>query len=254
MLTYELEELQEKIPAAFAHEPAEHVSNKYQFVRTADILQRFYDAGWVANSALQARTRKSNPLTSKHEVSLVPRDAQSQHMELGGLFAQLTLRNSHDWTSLFEGQAGLFRKVCNNGMTVHEAGESIRVRHDRIDESVQEMIESLSAFSEKQFEQAFAMNARQLEEDELSYFLSNAALLRFGEKATEDHAKALNRKRRYDDAPNTLWAAFNRIQENGMQGTWKVGSMKRKVRALTNIDARRDWNTDLRDLALTFMN
>lgn len=254
MKTYELEQLQEIVPAAFANAPAEHVSENYQFVRTADIIERFYRAGWVANSAIQPKTRKSDPLTAKHQVSMIPRNADMQASNLGSLTTQLTLTNAHNWTSKFLGSVGLWRKVCDNGMTVCEEGESIAIRHDQIDESVQELIERLSAFSEKQFEHAYRMNARQLEEDELQFFLSNAAILRFGETATEDHAKALNRKRRYDDAPNTLWAAFNRVQENGMQGTFKVGSMKRKVRALGNIDSRNDWNVNLRDLANTFLN
>lgn len=247
---YSLETLQKAIPAAFSTEPAPFVSDKYTFVRTADIIESFYKEGWRAVEAQQGNSRKSDPQYAKHTVLLRQMDDEAKHSQLGSLFSAIRLTNSHNHSSRISSMQELLRQVCDNGMVVSE-GEfgSFNMRHDRIDEDIQTIMHRFRSQSEKQMQTAVHWNSLTLEPEQVTNFLQQAASLRFGESATEDHQNALNHIRRYDDQPNTLWALFNRVQENGMQGAPKAGQMKRKVRALSNIDSTQDWNIGLRDLA-----
>jgi len=248
--TYSFDQLADVIPAAFSTEPAPFVSNKYTFVRTADVIKTLYDEGWKAVQAIQTSSRKSDPRFEKHTVVLRRGDDEGQLPELGRLYGVLRLTNSHNHTSRLISADEIMRQVCGNGMVLSE-GEFGRyaVRHDQIHEDLSTILERFKSRSNKQLQTAQEWNQLELSPEQLGVFLLQASELRFGDKSTVDKAKALNRVTRYDDQPNTLWAAFNRIQENGMRGCAKTGEMKRKVRGLTNIGAMDAWNQGLRDIA-----
>jgi hypothetical protein len=248
--TFDFDQLAQVIPAAFATKPADFVSDKYTFVNTSEILADLYGKGWRAVSATQAHSRKGDPLTEKHTVVLRQMDDEGRLPELGELFGALRMTNSHNHTSRFIGAQELLRKVCSNGMIVSE-GEfgSYSIRHDQITEDVQTIMARFQSENGKQMQTALDWNSLELSQEQTSRFVADATDLRFGKLATPDKASALDRSRRWDDSGNTLWQVYNRVQENGMQGAPKAGAMKRKVRALSNIDAMDDWNRGLRDIA-----
>ena len=242
--TFSLDQLRNLVPAAFADKPADFVSDKYTFVKTVDVLDDLYSKGWQAVTAVQARSRKSDPLVLRNQAD------QGQMPELGELFAGLRMTNSHNHTSKFVGAHELLRLICGNGMTVNEGNfGKYDIRHDMITEDVRTIMQRFQSQSQKQMATALEWNNLEMTQEVLNSFLIGATNLRFGDKATLDKTTALNRYRRWGDEGNTLWKVFNRVQENGMQGGAKAGEMKRKVRALTNIDAAQAWNDGLRDIA-----
>ena len=83
-------------------------------------------------------------------------------------------------------------------------------------------------------------------------FAREAARLRFNVKP-EDNCddrmiRGLLQVRRRDDAPSDLWSVFNRVQENGTHGGFKIPDANgrlRSVRARRSIAADTDWNQSL---------
>lgn len=248
--TFDLDALTRIVPAAFANQAADFVSDKYTFVRTGDVLDDLYSRGWRAVAAYQSNSRKSDPLYQKHTVTMRLMEDDGVMPELGELFAGLKITNSHNHTSKFKTSQELLRMVCGNGMTVSEGDfGQYSIRHDMITEDIQTVMARFQSQSTKQMQTALDWSKLELTQEQANSFLIGATKLRFGELATTDKTIALNKSRRWADDGNTLWSLFNRVQENGMQGAAKHGEMKRKTRALTNIDAMDTWNSGLRDIA-----
>ena len=224
-----IDQLQSRVPAAFANNAADFVSDKYTFVRTADIIEDLYAKNWVAVAANQSHSFKSDPLVQKHSIVFRQADAHAEHPELGSLFSALRMTNSHNHTSKVTLANELLRLICGNGMIVSSGSfGSYEVRHDQITEDLREVMNK-------------PWHVRS--------FLIGASKLRFGEKSSMDKTDTLGISRREEDTGSSLWALFNRVQENGMRGGSKSGDMKRKTRSLTNIDAQEAWNRGLRDIA-----
>jgi hypothetical protein len=245
-----IDQLQSRVPAAFANNAADFVSDKYTFVRTADIIEDLYAKNWVAVAANQSHSFKSDPLVQKHSIVFRQADAHAEHPELGSLFSALRMTNSHNHTSKVTLANELLRLICGNGMIVSSGSfGSYEVRHDQITEDLREVMNKFESTSVEQMNTAKEWSETHLKPWHVRSFLIGASKLRFGEKSSMDKTDTLGISRREEDTGSSLWALFNRVQENGMRGGSKSGDMKRKTRSLTNIDAQEAWNRGLRDIA-----
>lgn len=248
-----VEDLPNLIPAAFADKPAEHVSENYQFVRTADILQPFFDEGWGVMHACQQKVRSEEKNSeTKHKIILAP-NMDIAALELGGLLPTINWVNSNDWSSRVEAMFGMMRLACTNGLIVKGAQfMQFSVRHDNIHEDIQTIMAQFRFNANQMLDTANAWNEITLDRQSQNTLAMAAARIRFGDEANSDHADSLLIARRSIDAEPTLWNIFNRIQENATKGGVKVGSMKRKSRKITNIRKDISINTELFDLVNTF--
>jgi len=64
-MTITLEQLEVLTPAAFSDTAADHVSKRYNHVRTADVVEHLLDAGFEITHATQQKTQKR----SEHKAS-----------------------------------------------------------------------------------------------------------------------------------------------------------------------------------------
>ena len=262
----DLQQLEVVAPAAFSTNAAPHVSDRYTHVRTADIVERMMDQGFTIRSATQQKTQKrtaGKEAFQKHRISMqMPTDNGSTRA-LGQIFPTVDLINSGDWSSTFTLAVGLFRLVCTNGMVAPfgAANESIKVRHDRVDEDTFSAIQQAMDKAPALFQ--FAEDAQKLNmhEDEIKRFGRAAARIRFGldpEDAVDPSmVQGLLGARRGMDANSDLWSVFNRVQENGTRGGFKVpdaNNRLRRVRERRNIVADVTWNQDLWALTQSVLN
>lgn len=252
------EEMGAIAPAIFATAPANHVSPKYQFVNTGNVLELLNSKGWEAFEVCQQKSRIPGlEDATKHSISLVHKDANTQNRDLGSLIPTLTLVNSHNWASRFEIVFGMFRVVCGNGLTVM-AGEfaGLSARHDHIMEDILSIIERMESYSSMMMTKFQNWNTRMLSEDETLHFGMEASRIRFGEADSSElaiaRAESLLTTRRAQDAENSLWNVYNRVQENSLQGGVKRDAMTRMPRAITNIGKRLELNAQLFGLAENF--
>lgn len=240
----------EAVPSIFADRPHPKVSEGYHFVRTADIISRLEDVGWGIQFANQQRVKDAAERQyAKHSVTMM------RQSDVGGRETRPTLRivNSHNWASLLQIHIGMFRLVCSNGLMASFALASWTVRHDRIKEDLQEILDRFQSVATIQFQEMEQWKGIQLNSDQTREFAIGAARLRFTDAEGNDlesYAAAMNAARRQLDVGPDLWRTYNRLQENGMQGGFKLA--KRIARPIRNIQADLDYNIGLHRLASSF--
>lgn len=247
------EEVKARFPAIYADRPASHVSQDYQFVNTGLLVDSLLAKGWEIIQASQQNVRQADKMEgTKHSVSLRPGTNNSYCPHLGVLFPSIFIVNSHDWSSRLIIEFGFWRQVCGNGAIGFSAQGGFNVRHDTFAEDLEGVLNRFASYGSHLMLMAERWNAIRLLGDQVRELAIGAAKIRFGEEATEDHARSLVIPRRSFDDKDDLWSVFNTIQENATQGGVKTGSLKRRIRALTNIQANRDVNVELFELARKF--
>ena len=255
-----LQELEVACPAAFSTTAAPHVSDRYTHVRTADIVERMMDEGFTIRTASQQKTQKrtaGKEAFQKHRISMQMPTDNGTTRALGQIFPTVDLINSGDWSSTFTMAVGLFRLVCTNGMVAPfgAANESIKVRHDKVDEDTFSAIQQAMAKAPALFQFAEEAQGFDMSDTEIERFGRAAARIRFGlnpeDTVDSSMTKGLLGARRGMDANSDLWSVFNRVQENGTRGGFKVPDVNgrlRSVRERRNIVADVTWNQELWNL------
>lgn len=243
-------------PSVYATAPAKHVSQDYHFVNTGTVLDILAREGWAPFEAKQQKVRNPDKREgTKHMLTLRNTRINVTGMDIGGLLPTFTIVNSHDWSSRFKVMVGIFRLVCANGMMISNGVvQGFNIRHDHITEDIEIVMARFSSSATKILEMARRWDSVQLDDYAIQQFTLQAARIRFGEDSEQlqQQAIALNIARRNADYGNSLWSVFNRVQENSIKGGVKFAGMKRRIRALSNIDAEVSVNNDLFNLASTF--
>jgi hypothetical protein len=245
-------------PASFAMAAAESTSATYRFINTAEIMGALMDAGFQPTHATQARSRKRAPGFARHELKFrVP----VQEVDLHDCVPNLCLVNSHDGSSSYQLRAGLERLVCRNGLLVPMANLSvIRISHRK------GLVGDLVAGAQRIAEQfkhvgpvVRAMRERELQRAEREFLARRAIELRYGEKPAQIPVtiESLLQPRRTEDADDTLWCVFNRLQEALIQGG--VPSVTRtgrhtRTRAISSIGRSIAINEGLWSIASRMLN
>ncbi|MFP4683978.1 MAG: DUF932 domain-containing protein [Ectothiorhodospira sp.] len=215
--------LRRAVPAAFARAPHEAVSDRYGFVPTIQVVHALRDEGWYPVRAQQTNCRDLERVdVAKHMIRF--RQDPDRQMAVGDSVAELVLTNSHDRSSAYQLDLGLFRLICLNGM-VTPVGETggIRVRHGK--NVVNEILEGSVALVDHVPTIQTAMEAFQslsVDHDEAELFATAALELRYGDdwqrKAPIKPENLLEARRREDERDQSLWGVFNKTQENLLKG------------------------------------
>lgn len=241
-----------RAPSVFAEHAGPGASDKYQFVKTIDVLENMRKSGFEVVHASQSSARTDDGRQySKHAVRLIHSDYLGKPMQVGGVMPQVVLTNSHNRTSAFHLMAGLYRLACSNGMMTTTAEfSSVRVLHN--DPKIYDnIIDGTHLIREVQESVALPMIER-MEKKELSEvqaieFAQAATYLKFGEVRT-DHAVELLAARRAEDEGRSVWAVLNRIQENVVRGGYTAkdrANRNIKVRGIESVDKDLEFNVQL---------
>jgi hypothetical protein len=240
-------------PAIFAKAPAEHVSDKYNFIPTYRVLEAFEGLGWEARNAIQQHSRfgHDSELHRKHVVTLDNPHLPRVDNGVGSLQFNCRVTNSHDWGSIFKAIMGIYVKICSNGLYVPDGVHShVSIRHDNILESVEVITDQFSLGIDRDvIPVVYRMNDRVLSDDEIIDFATRARDLRFTDSVQPFHVL---KRRRMQDEGNRLWTVFNVIQENCTKAM-KHDGMKRKSRDLREVSRLEKVNTSLFDLAMGYL-
>ena len=201
-----------------ALQPYSGVSEKYRFISTKEVLHALEKDRWAVSTAQQARVRKTEfDGFQKHLIRLrhpsIPEVGQ-------GIVPELIVINSHNRASAFVMMAGLFRKVCLNGIIVAEStfaairlthfgarGEGVLIAARAVAESVPLLGQRVSQW------QGLSLTGSQME----SYAMA-ALAIKWDNGEAPVGPRDLLRVRRKDDDKADLWTTFNRVQENLTKG------------------------------------
>lgn len=242
------ENLKEISPAVFATSPSTKMSNKYVFVPTLDIVEKFEKEGWKVSSAKQmGRTDYGI-----HELRL----RNGELPKVGDSLVEAIIRNSHNGMATFSVSAGLHRLICSNGLTVPTSlSESFNVRHQRFDiDDVKSLTESFAQRLPVIQSSVEKMMNKELSTKEKVDFIKKAINVRWktGTVPSNLDVMSIVHPRREEDQKNDVWTVFNTIQENLTRGGLKYVTdkgRKTELRGLKNIMVVNQINTKLWELA-----
>jgi hypothetical protein len=236
------------------------VSDRYTFVPTARIVDGLREHDWVPVDVEEQRIRKE--ARRGFQKHLIRFRRAEQMATLDEWNVELVLLNSHDRGCAYQLHAGIYRRICSNGLVVSEGSfEAIRFRHSKLetDEVVRASFRLLE-FVPRVGEQVNRFRSRRLEVRESMDLARFAMLLRYStvDEAPVD-AETLLKARRPEDEGTDLWTTMNRVQENLVQGGLSDSHRDRRgrlrsVRALRGIDSKVSLNKGLWGLAERLAN
>lgn len=249
------EQLQEKVPSAFAGQPHHSVSDRYTFIPTVDVIDGMRAAGFFPVQATQSRTKlPEKQVFAKHSIRFRAED--SRLLNVGDSILETVLTNAHIVGTAYDLGLGVYRLTCKNGMMVSEGlVESVHIRH-RGDIIKQVVDASINLINEGPKVNKAITKWREinLDAEEQLNLAKDAHTLRFANNPQLAEAfkpEQLLNARRYDDKGSDLWSTFNRIQENVVKGGLRAFANGRKLRSreVKSIDHNTDLNRDLWSLA-----
>ncbi len=223
-------------------------SDRYQFISTAEIINRFAQEGWEPVNATVASPKKRDKAFAKHMVDFRHPDFG----EVNGAVPRIILVNSHDGTTSARVMSGMFRFVCSNGLVVGHTVEQHAVRHygDAASALIGRM-QALAKSTSDIYQQVERWSKKDLTKAQRNEFARFAAQLRWGD-AHRFEADDLLALRRAEDDKGDLWSTFNRVQENtvrgGVEGLSRSGRLATS-RPLSDIMRGVDYNAKLWQLA-----
>jgi hypothetical protein len=175
---------------------------------------------------------------------------------------ELVLLNSHDRGCAYQLHAGIFRRICSNGLVMSDGGFSaIRFRHSGLEsDEVVQASSRLLDYVPKVGELVNRFRARTLEAEESVALAGHALMLRYGSLADAPvEPETLLTARRSEDEGMDLWRIANVVQENILRGGVSDSRRDRRgrlrsVRALRGIDSKITLNKGLWGLAERLAN
>jgi hypothetical protein len=254
------ETLRNQAPSIFASGPMQGVSSRYTFVPTERIVDGLREHDWVPVDVEEQRIRKEARRGFQKHMIRFRRAGQMQTLDEWNV--ELVLLNSHDRGCAYQLHAGIYRRICSNGLVMSEGSfEAIRFRHSKLetDEVVRASFRLLE-FVPKVGELVNRFRSRHLEVRESLDLASHAILLRYPSVAESPvDAETLLKARRTEDEGTDLWTTMNRVQENLVQGGLSDFHRDRRgrlrsVRALRGIDSKVSLNKGLWGLAEQLAN
>jgi hypothetical protein len=245
-----LNNLKETAPSIFATKAHQKMSDKYQFVPTYELIEKFMNDGWELGKASQV----GKGLFSKHQVRM----RHGEIPNVGDCIPELILTNSHDGSTTFSVSTGLHRLVCSNGLTVPTSlSQSFKIRHTNFDmgevrKVTDEFAEQLPIIG-KSVEK---MSSKILTLDEQLNYVEKAKVVRWvnGQKPVGLTMEEILQPLRVDDADPTMWNTFNVVQEKFVRGGLKYKGKVRMttMKELKNISSLNKVNTQLWELAESY--
>ena len=252
--------LRQRAPSIYASGPMAGVSARYTFVPTARIVDGLGEHGWVPVAVEEQRSRTEARRGYQKHLLRFRRAEQMQTLDEWNV--ELVLLNSHDKGCAYQLHAGIYRRICSNGLVLSELSfETIRFRHAGLlaDEVVQASFRLLD-FLPRVGELVNRFRSRELEPRESLDLAKHALLLRYeSAEAAPVEPTTLLQARRPEDEGRDLWRTMNCVGENLERGgvsDWhkdRRGKL-RSVRPLRGIDSKVNLNKGLWGLAEQLAN
>lgn len=253
------DDLRKFAPSVFAESAHSSRSQRYAYVPTIEVVRGLAQNGFQPFFACEALARKEDKRGYvKHMLRLRHADQLARTDDVN----EVIIINSHDGASAYHMLAGRWRFVCSNGLMYGSTSADVKVRHSgHAVEAVVEAAYGIMRGFEEVDGSVDAFKSMQLTPGEQMAYARAALAVRYpidtdGEtvsvKEAPISADQLLQARRYEDARDTsLWATFNTVQENAVQGGIRTRDRKRRThaRAVNGIDGNVHLNRALWVLA-----
>lgn len=254
------EELRLEAPSIFASRPMLGVSDRYTFVPTSRIVNGLGQHGWVPVAVEEQRIRSEARRGFQKHLIRFRRAEQMRTLDEWNV--ELVLLNSHDRGCAYQLHAGIFRRICQNGLVLSEGSfEAIRFRHAGLEvDAVVQASFRLLEFVPRVGELVQRFRVRLLESSESLALAQRAVLLRYPTlDVAPVGADTLLYVRRPEDQGTDLWTTMNRVGENLIRGGLSDARRDRRgklrsIRPLRGIDSKVEANKGMWGLAEQLVN
>lgn len=254
-------------PSVFSQTKAEHLTDRYVPLHTADLIPVLADYGYQPVQAAQKRSRTANPEHSMHMLAFAKPDSEDFNGG-SGLRSEIVLYNSHDGTGAVRIFAGAFRFICSNGIVAGD-GFNSRTYHNRtamsaFEEVLRNTIDNLPMM----MAQIETLRNTYIDREQARDMAIKAVATRWdsyngeakrGVYAVSKTVEDVLQAQRIDDTTNDAWTVWNRIQENIIRGNAFIKSITdvennpngvmRKARPINSIKQHQQINNDLWNIA-----
>lgn len=247
--------LRRQAPSIYASGPMAGVSPRYTFVPTAQIVDELRGQNWMPVAVEEQRIRKEARRGFQKHLLRFRRAEQMETLDEWNV--ELVLLNSHDRGCAYQLHAGIYRRICSNGLVMSDGSfTAIRFRHTGLlsAEIVDASLRVLE-FIPRVGELINRFRARELATRESLDLARHALLLRYDNvESAPVEPETLLKSRRPEDEGTDLWRTMNRVSENLERGgvsDWhkdRRGQL-RSVRTLRGIDSKVCLNKGLWGLA-----
>lgn len=261
------EDIRKTCPFAFMTNPSNPgVSDKYVQATTMDVVHDMAKLGWYPVVAKQCRNKKgSKGIRSFHMIALQNPTVKvlNSKNEVDG-YPRIILTNSHDGFNSFKFMCGYYRIICSNGLIIADKEfANISIRH--INYTFEELTKTVVNILQKLPNQIAVLNNMQktiLTDEEKTKFAISAIKLRKGYneedkvEISEETIDELLSPVRKEDSANNLYNIYNIIQERIIKGNFHYSEKQkkmRKMRMITSISKDLDINTNLFNLACSYV-
>lgn len=241
-------------PILFESGSSPRTSERYGHINTIVPIDIIRDFGWVPRDVVVSKTNrnKSNDGFQKHRV----RFFNPKLPTFDGNFVELLLSNSHDGSTSFKLQLGVYRLVCSNGLVVGDTLQAAKVKHigftaTRIENAINFLLPNCESVINN-----IGQYARvNLDAEKRSDFARQVLEMRLENTKYEINSEVeanILRPNRYEDNKTDLWTTMNVIQENVVRRGFmapkkeKYGFFKvRPIKCIASTDAinKQIWNT-----------
>lgn len=230
-------------------------TDNYATIKTSDIITMLEGNGFKLVDFQAKRISKKKQLEGRngYQAHIATLEFTASEFKHPQGMPRVIVTNSHDGTKALQFHIGFIRFACSNGLIVGEnIVPSLRVRHQgNVQERVKEVVEWAVAAVKKMIDTYNAMSNVQLTSAQVLEFTNKAAKLR-----GLDNVIAL--PIRDADQSNDLFTVYNRVQEALIKGGNKAfrngQETKRKLTAVRSPLIAQKINTDLSDIAATYLN
>lgn len=248
------EQLRRAVPSAFAESAHDSRSARYAYVPTIAVIEGMRAEGFIPVKAIQSRSRTEDKAGhAKHMIRFRRED------QIGAAEArEVILVNSHDGSSAYQLNAGIFRLVCSNGLAVgnEDIRQSVRHSGNVKGEIIDCAFRILDGF-ETVGAEIDAMKSVRLSEPLRLAFAHAAIEARFDGVEKPVSAAQVLRPRRSADTGDDAWSVLNVIQENVIKGKLhgltkdaNGRTQRRRTREVAGIDQNNMLNRALWKLAV----
>jgi hypothetical protein len=209
------DDLRKLVPSAFAENAHGSRSERYAYIPTIAVIDGMRKEGFLPVKASQAKARDAGKKGHTKHLIRFRREDQLALPEA----REIMLINSHDGSSAYCLNAGVYRFACANGLVVGNEDTRHKVRHsgDAVSAVIDVACRIVNDFDIVTTEMEL-MKSVQLREP-LRLALAHAAIeARFEGEEKPITPEQVLRVRRAADTGNDVWTVFNRTQESIIKG------------------------------------
>ena len=253
------DEIKRLAPSVFTKTAIDTVSSKYTHIPTSRVIEDMEKLGFFVTECKEIKARKRVGY-QKHLLIFRNPDIVINGDDGDEIHPQILIGNSHDGSSSFVFQSGLFRMICSNGLVVSTQDfDKMRIRHmnytfEELQEKIKFMVEQLPLTVESMNK----MKLTQLSKSQAQDLAKRSLTTRFEDidiDLLNIDIDALLEPTRPEDKSNDLFTVFNVIQEKILGGdfTYMSGVKIRKARRGKNFQQDIKINARLYEIASEFV-